>query len=155
METVRLRQYRPADKDAIWQLHVEGLKQTGSFVDNRKYDQDVLNIQETYLKNGGEFFVAFLNNKVVGMGGLVKMDNQTAEIMRLRVNIDYQRQGIGTLILNSLIKRAKELGYKRIVLDTTENMHAAKHLYEKYGFKEFKRGRAAHLESIFYELELK
>ena len=27
-------------------------------------------------------------------------------------------------------------------------------LYEKHGFKEFKRGRAGHLESVFYELEL-
>lgn len=154
MEKIQLRQYQPSDQNAIWQLHIDGLNQTGSFVDNRKYDQDVLHIKETYLDNGGEFFVASLNNKVVGMGGLLKADNQTAEVKRMRVNINYQRQGIGSFILENLIQKAKELGYKKLVLDTTVNMNAAKRLYEKHGFREFKRGRAGHLESIFYELEL-
>lgn len=151
---MKLRQYKPTDQDAIWQLHVDGLKQTGSWIDNRKYDQDVLNIKETYLDNGGEFFVALLDDKVVGMGGFSKIDDQTAEVRRMRVNVDYQGQGIGSSILENLIKKAKELGYKKLELDTTENMLAAQRLYEKFGFKEFKRGRAGHLESIFYELGL-
>ena len=154
MENLQLRQYEASDQDAVWQLHVDGLKQTGSYIDNRKYDEDMLDIKGTYLNNGGEFFVASLDNKVVGMGGLLKMDNEIAEVKRMRVNIDYQKKGIGSLILESLIKRARELGFKKLELDTTENMHAAKRLYEGHGFKEFKRGRAGHLESIFYRLEL-
>jgi ribosomal protein S18 acetylase RimI-like enzyme len=154
MENLQLRQYEASDQDAVWQLHVDGLKQTGSYIDNRKYDEDMLDIKGTYLNNGGEFFVASLDNKVVGMGGLLKMNNEIAEVKRMRVNLDYQQKGIGSLILKSLIKKAKELGYKKLELDTTENMDAAKRLYEKHGFKEFKRGRAGHLESIFYELEL-
>lgn len=154
MKNLQLRQYQTSDQDNVWQLHVDGLKQTDSYIDNREYDQDMLNIKNTYLDNGGEFFVASLDNKVVGMGGLLKMNNEIAEVKRMRVNIDYQQKGIGSLILESLIKRAKELGYKKLELDTTENMAAAKRLYEKHGFKEFKRGKAGHLESIFYELEL-
>jgi len=88
------------------------------------------------------------------MKGFLKIDNRTAEVRCMRVNIDYQKQGIGSFILENLIKKAKELGYKKLELDTIENMHAAQRLYEKFGFKEFKRGRAGHLESIFYELEL-
>jgi len=154
MQNLQLRQYKTSDQDAVWQLHVDGLKQTGSYIDNRKYDEDMLNIEGTYLDNGGEFFVASFDNKVVGMGGLLKMNNKIAEVKRMRVNIAYQQKGIGSLIIEILIKRAKELGYKKLELDTTENMHAAKRLYEKHGFKEFKRGRAGHLESIFYELDL-
>ncbi len=155
MPAPQLRQYQPSDQATVWQLHVDGLKQTGSFVDDRKYDQDLLDIEKTYLKNGGEFLVALLDNKVVGMGGFSKIDDQTAEVRRMRVNADYQGQGIGSLILETLIQKAKDLGYKKLELDTTVNMKAAIQLYEKHGFKEFKRGRAGHLESIFYELELK
>ena len=154
MKNLQLRQYKTSDQDAVWQLHVDGLKQTSSYIDNRKYDEDMLSIKDTYLNNGGEFFVVSLDNKVVGMGGLLKMDNEIAEVKRMRVNIDFQQKGIGSLILENLIRRAKELGYKKLELDTTENMDAAKRLYEKHGFKEFKRGRAGHLESIFYELWL-
>lgn len=154
MNNLQLRQYEATDQDAVWQLHVDGLKQTGSYVDNRKYDQDMLDIKGTYLNNGGEFFVASLDNKVVGMGGLLKMDNEIAEVKRMRVDLNYQQKGIGSSILENLITKAKDLGYKKLELDTTENMNAAKRLYEKYGFKEFKRGRAGHLESIFYELKL-
>jgi ribosomal protein S18 acetylase RimI-like enzyme len=154
MKEVKLRQYESSDQEAVWQLHVDGLNQTGSFVDDRKYDQDLLSIKKTYLEKGSEFFVASLNKQVIGMGALRKIDNQTAEIKRMRVNIAHQNQGIGSLILDSLIQRAKELGYKRLILDTTENQNAAKRLYEKRGFKEFKRGKAAHLETIYYELVL-
>jgi ribosomal protein S18 acetylase RimI-like enzyme len=154
MLNIKLRQYQTPDQDAVWQLHVDGLKQTDSYIDNRKYDEDMLDIKGTYLDNAGEFFVVSLDNKVVGMGGLLKMNNEIAEVKRMRVNSAYQKKGIGSSILESLIKRAEELGYKKLELDTTENMDAARRLYEKYGFKEFKRGRAGHLESIFYELEL-
>jgi ribosomal protein S18 acetylase RimI-like enzyme len=154
MKKIELRQYGTSDQDAAWDLHVDGLKQTGSFVDDRKYDQDLFTIKETYLDKGGEFFVALLNNEIIGMGGLLKVNNQTAEVKRMRVSIKYQNQSIGSLILESLIQKAKKLGYKKIVLDTTENMLAAQRLYEKFGFKEFKRGRSAHLEAIFYELTI-
>jgi len=155
VKNLQLRQYQFVDQDTVWQLHVDGLNQTGSFVDDRKYDQDVLHIKETYLDNGGEFLVALLDNKIVGMGGLLKMDDQTAEVKRMRVDVNYQGQGIGSFILEKLIQKAKELGYKKLELDTTENMIAAQRLYEKFGFKEFKRGRAGHLESIFYELDIR
>lgn len=151
---IQLRQYQDTDQDTVWQLHVDGLNQTGSFVNNPKHDQDLLNIKETYLSHKGEFLIALINNKIIGMGAFRKVDNQTAEIKRMRVNREHQGKGIGTLILSSLIQKAKERGYKKLILDTSTNQAAAKHLYEKRGFKEFKRGKTEHLENIFYELEL-
>ena len=91
---------------------------------------------------------------MVGMGALRKIDGNTAEIKRMRVEIKLQRQGIGLLILNYLIGRAKELGYTRIVLDTSTNQIAAMRLYEKSGFKEYQRGEIAHLHMIYYEMIL-
>lgn len=99
MQNLHLRQYQSSDQDAVWQLHVTGLEQTGSYIDNRKYDEDMLNIKDTYLNDGGEFFVATLDNKLIGMGGLLKTDNEIAAVKRMRVNINYLT--IGDWLINS------------------------------------------------------
>lgn len=154
MEKIQLRQYRPSDQDIVWKLHVEGLKQTGSFLNDMSYNQDLLHIKETYLDNKGEFFMATLDDQVVGIGALKRIDDTTAEIKRMRVDIKHQRQGIGSMILEKLIEKAHELGYKKIILDTSENQKAAIMLYEKRGFKVYKRGKVASLNTIYYELNL-
>lgn len=151
---VVLRQYKDSDKDAIWQLHVDGLNQTGSFIFNPELDSDFENIKGTYIKNDGDFFVASLENTIIGMGALRKVDFSTAEIKRMRVNIKHQRKGLGSIILKKLIERAKELGYKKLTLDTSEKQNVAKHLYEKYGFRECDRKKFGDHETIFYELEI-
>ncbi|MDD4901874.1 MAG: GNAT family N-acetyltransferase [Patescibacteria group bacterium] len=152
MSKIKLRRYRTSDQDTVLRLHVEGLKQTESFLDDPKYNQDFSNIKEIYLNNRGEFLMAMLNDEIIGMGALRKINEQTAEIKRMRVDLKYQRQGIGSTILDRLIDRARELGYEKIILDTNTNQAAARRLYEKYGFKEYKRGSVAHLQTIYYEL---
>ena len=49
----------------------------------------------------------------------------------MRVDITHQHRGVGTIILERLIKRAKELGYKKVIIDATENQKVAQQLYEK------------------------
>ncbi|KKT34617.1 MAG: GCN5-related N-acetyltransferase [Parcubacteria group bacterium GW2011_GWA2_44_12] len=153
-KTVSLRQYEASDKEAVWQLHVNGLNQTGSFIFDPALDADFENIKENYLCNGGEFFVVSLNDEVIAMGALRKVDEKTAEVKRMRVKNQYQRQGIGSMMLESLIQRAKELGYKKLILDTSERQSGAKRLYEKYGFSEYKRARLNDHTIIYYELTL-
>ncbi|MFH1089824.1 MAG: GNAT family N-acetyltransferase [Candidatus Uhrbacteria bacterium] len=154
METPSLRQFQESDKDDVKQLHIEGLKQTGSYIDDSELDIDLENIRETYTNSGGEFLVVSLENKIIGMGALRKVDDETAEIKRMRVAINYQGHGVGSLILDRLIEKARELGYKKIILDTNEKQEAARRLYEKKGFKEFKRKKTSELELVFYELDI-
>jgi ribosomal protein S18 acetylase RimI-like enzyme len=117
-------------------------------------DADFEDIQGVYVDNQGEFFVASLNGEIVGMGALRKVDAQTGEVKRMRVHHTHQRQGIGAMMLASLIQRAKELGYKKLVLDTSQRQVGAQRLYEKYGFREYKRTeRDGHI-IIYYELPL-
>ncbi len=50
--------------------------------------------------------------------------------------------------------RARELGFKRLILDTTTEQAPAQGLYNKLGFRETCRRTARDLEIIFYEREL-
>ncbi len=55
------------------------------------------------------------------------------------------------MILQRLIKRAKELGYKKLILDTLERQDFAQRLYEKYGFQRSGKGEGG---IVFYALEI-
>ncbi len=155
MENIILRQFEEKDEEAIYNLHIEGLKQSESFIDDPKardqLDQDLKRIREEYIENGGEFFVATMNDEVVGMGALRKINDATAEIKRMRVKPELQGKGIGGLILDKLIEKAKELDYKKLLLDTSTKQIVAQKLYESRGFKESKRGKIHGQETIYYQ----
>jgi len=158
MENIKLRQFEEKDQEAIYNLHIKALKQSESFIDNPKVreqlDQDLKRIREEYINNHGEFFVAMIDNKVVGMGALRKINKTTAELKRMRVEPAFQSKGIGGLILDKLIERAKELDYKKLRLDTTVKQIVAQRLYESRGFKVHDRGKIYGQEAIYYQLDI-
>lgn len=51
------------------------------------------------------------------------------------VNLDYQRLGIGTELLNGLLAHAKNIGVKRVSLNVAQNKPEVRRLYEKVGFE--------------------
>jgi len=141
MSKVLLRQFEEQDQDAVYALHLLGLKQTGSYIENPEardeWDKDLLNIRETYLNGEGEFLVAHSGVKIVGMGALRKHDARTAEIKRMRVDPEFQGIGIGGRIL-----------------DTSVMQVPAQHLYESRGFELYKRDIQYGQGMMYYEKEL-
>jgi amino-acid N-acetyltransferase len=61
-----------------------------------------------------EFLVAEKDGVVVGCGALHVLWEDLAEVRTVAVAQDFHKQGIGHLILNEIIKRAREVGVKRI-----------------------------------------
>ena len=77
-----------------------------------------------------DFFVAQKNKKVVGTGRL-----KGEKIATLYVDPKYQRNGIGTLIINYLIKRARRKNLGKVYV---ESLLQSVSFYEKKGFKKTK-----------------
>ncbi|NOY35344.1 MAG: GNAT family N-acetyltransferase, partial [bacterium] len=88
-----IRRYKDSDRSIVWRLHVNGLNQTGTFILNPKLDSDFEAIKDIYINKSGEFLIASLDKEIVGMGALKKVDNKTAEIKRIRVDINHQQKG--------------------------------------------------------------
>jgi ribosomal-protein-alanine N-acetyltransferase len=78
-------------------------------------------------------FVAILaDNTVIGFGIIVVYDNiQEAHIINLAVDINWQNQGIGSLLLQHLMNNK----VNKIFLEVNVNNLAAISLYEKFHFK--------------------
>ncbi len=154
MSSLEIRRYLDSDKDAVWELHVMGLKQTDAYGGDGPWDDDLHNIASHYFENEGEFLVGEFQGRLAAMGAFRKTGEKEAEIKRMRTHPDFQGQGFGQQIYTALEAKARELGYRRLHLDTGANLSPAQKLYLKNGFIETHRG-AVDLEIpipvIFYE----
>ena len=72
----------------------------------------------------------------------------------MRVHPACQRQGLGQAIMNALEKRALEMGYSKLCLDTTTKQIPAQRLAEKNGFEKIGTRKVRSLELILYEKTL-
>lgn len=121
-----------------------------------RWEKDFENIEGVYLSNRGGFLVGTLDNKIIAMGGLRKMTEDIVELRRMRVDPIFQRKGYGQMILDALEKRAKELGYKVIQLNTSLKQIPAQKIYEKNGYVEIKREKEGWIvDNIIYQKEIK
>lgn len=151
---LRVRQYARGDADAVWSLHNSALNDVGAHAGDGPWDDDLHRIEESYLEAGGEFLVAELDGRIVAMGALLRSDDQRAEIKRMRVAPDVQRQGYGRTILRLLEQRARDLGYSVLHLDTTTKQESAQGLYRQHGFQEVGSGSHGDFELILFEKRL-
>ncbi|MDQ4048226.1 MAG: GNAT family N-acetyltransferase [Actinomycetota bacterium] len=152
---MRLRRYRDEDREAVWHLHNLALEHAGAHGGSGPWDDDLNAIAETYLERGGEFLVGLEGRQIVAMGALRRCDADCAELKRMRVHPAVQRRGLGRHLLHRLEERALELGYRRLVLDTTVRQQAAQALYRKEGYQETGRRRAGAFELIFFEKQVR
>ncbi|GAA4593878.1 GNAT family N-acetyltransferase [Planotetraspora phitsanulokensis] len=138
---LKIRQYRWSDLDAVWTLHQIGLAQVGLLPgDGVYYDDDFPRISEVYLADRGDFLIGEVAGfGIVAMGGLRRVDEETAEMCRLRVHPGHQRRGYGGQIMAALEQRAGQLGYSLLRGDTTLQQVAAVELYRKSGWRELRR----------------
>lgn len=83
-------------------------------------------------------------NKIIGYVGLYKVFNQ-GDITNIAVLKEYQGRGIGKMLMNAIIKKAKEREIDDIMLEVRESNQKAITLYEKTGFA------SAGIRKNFYE----
>ena len=151
---MQIRRYQDSDHPQVLCLHRVTLAAVGADAGPGPWDDDLDQIEQTYLTARGEFIVGLLDDRVVAMGALRRVGEQTAELNRMRVSPELQRQGFGRRILLALEARARELGYTAIVLDTTERQAGAIALHRTEGYLETGRGELAGLSTVFFRKTL-
>ena len=150
-QTLRVRRYGAGDREPVLRLHDVAMRGTGIHLGEGHWYDDLREIEDVYLRNGGEFLVGTLGGDVVAMGAVKKTTDDRAEIKYMRVDPKFQRRGFGRTMLEVLERRAIELGYETLHLDTAVRQRAARRLYESNGYREVRRGRKGHIDCVFYE----
>jgi ribosomal protein S18 acetylase RimI-like enzyme len=92
---------------------------------------------------------------IAGCVALRKFSEGVCEMKRLYVQPAFRAQRIGRLLAQSVIERARHVGYARMVLDTLSSLKAAIALYETLGFRHISAYRHNPFpDAVFMELEL-
>jgi len=151
---MQVRRYRASDHDAVWDLHNIALNEVGAHAGNGPWDDDLHRIEAEYLDAGGEFYVGFIEGRIVAMGALKRLSDTRAEICRMRVHPDVQRRGLGMRVLSKLEQRARELNFRTLTLQTTAGQVGAIGMYRKAGYEEVAKGRKLGFEVMAFEKRL-
>ncbi len=145
---MKLEQAITPDKIEIMQLY-QSLRDTPGWNDIPDYVEDYPSIKdvENDIKNKELYCIKNKYKKIIALCALSSTSeynnldcwsdkvNKWSDIMRVAVSKDYQRKGIGKLLIGYIIDEAKKLKYEGIRLVTAKNNNAAIALYTKMGFK--------------------
>ncbi|NII40574.1 GNAT superfamily N-acetyltransferase [Curtobacterium flaccumfaciens] len=84
---------------------------------------------------GGVVLVARLGSEVIGCVGLAPHAVDEFELVKMAVDPDHQGHGTGRQLIRAAIDRARDLGARRVLLETNSTLTSAIHLYETTGFR--------------------
>jgi putative acetyltransferase len=101
-------------------------------------DADLNDIENSYLRSGGCFDVlADANGAIIGSVGLYPIDSVTCELRKMYLSQQVRGQGQGKRLLEHALARAKDIGFRRVVLETASMLEEAIALYRRYGFRPY------------------
>ncbi len=103
-------------------------------------DRELAELPGDYAPPRGLMLLAWVDGALAGCGAfrsLPEVDIANAcEMKRLYVRRAFRRFGLGRIVAQALIDRATQAGYSSMLLDTLDDMEAARELYRSLGFRE-------------------
>jgi ribosomal protein S18 acetylase RimI-like enzyme len=128
------------DLDATRVIFREYAAQLGVDLCFQGFEAELQGLPGEYSAPGGALLLAYVDGALAGCGAfraLRDVDYANAcEMKRLYVRRAFRRFGLGRRLAQALIDRAVESGYSAMLLDTLDDMEAARGLYESLGFEE-------------------
>lgn len=106
----------------------------------QNFDQELAALPGDYAGPGGVLLVAMVDGQPAGCGALRALPEadypNACEMKRLFVRHAFRRFGLGRLLAQQLMDLATQAGYSSMLLDTLDEMEAARGLYASLGFEE-------------------
>jgi putative acetyltransferase len=93
---------------------------------------------DTYARHRARYFVAVLDNVVVGGAGVAPLgdgESTVCELQRMYLQPLNRGQGAGTMLLSACLDAARELSFTHCYAETISEMAGAISFYERHGFQ--------------------
>ena len=104
------------------------------------FDSELAGLPGDYAAPGGHLLLAYVGNELAGCGAIRparEADYANAcEMKRLYVRPRFRGFRLGRVLAEALLDEARRAGYSAMLLDTLDDMEAARALYEDLGFKD-------------------
>jgi putative acetyltransferase len=138
------------------ELFLEYAQSLGFSLCFQNFDTELAGLPGDYAPPEGRLLLAQWEGKLAGCGALHKLETGICEMKRLYLRPNFRGKGIGRVMAERLISDAREIGYRRMRLDTVAPvMQDAVAMYRRLGFKEITPYRENPMAGTLYmELEL-
>lgn len=136
---IRIVDYTPAFQGDFRSLNEEWIS---TYFTMEAADYKALDHPEEYiLDKGGHIYIALYDGVAVGACALIRMDDTMFELAKMAVSPKVQGKGIGFLLGEAAIARARALGASKLYLESNTRLKPAIQLYYKLGFQRLVNGR--------------
>ena len=121
----------------IFQEYADAL---GIDLDFQGFAAELSTLPGEYAPPRGAMLLALIDGQVAGCCALRPLDTanypNAAEMKRLYVRKPFRRFGLGRQLAEAILDAARAAGYHSVLLDTLDDMEAARQLYAELGFEE-------------------
>ncbi len=154
--SVKIRLATNRDAPLIKQLVFSVLTEFGLTPDPEGLDEDLNDVESTYLASGGLFEVVESGDgAIVGTAGLVIRTDGKAELRKMYLRKDFRGRGLGRILLERMLNHARAKGVRVVELETNSSLQSAVRLYRAYGFELVNRAPISWRCDQVYQLSLR
>jgi DNA-binding MarR family transcriptional regulator/N-acetylglutamate synthase-like GNAT family acetyltransferase len=129
----------PQVGDLGWIVHRQGALYWQEYGYDERFEALCAEIVAKFVQNldakREQCWIAEKDEEIVGSVFLVKESEKTAKLRLLYVEPSARGLGIGARLVAECVRFARQAGYEKIVLWTQSELDAARHVYEKAGFR--------------------
>ena len=100
---------------------------------------DKRNLKKLVYQKHNDYFVLEEDNKIIGYSMLRTFGSFKKPTYGGIIDKDYRGKGYGESLLRNTLEKAKELGFKNVLLKVHDKNSKAIKLYNKVGFREIKK----------------
>jgi len=106
----------------------------------QNFEAELADLPGDYAPPAGQLLLAWVDGELAGCGALRALPDcdyaNACEMKRLYVRPAFRRFGLGRVLAQALFDDARRAGYSVMLLDTLDDMEAARGLYTTLGFEE-------------------
>ena len=142
---MHIRPIEPRDNPAVAGLVRGNLEKYGLNIPGTAYCDPMLDNLSMYYSKKPEdmcyYVLADDGNCTVGGAGLERFSGfeACAELQKLYLAEDYKGKGYGRMLLEYIEEKAREMGFRRMYLETHSALIEALRLYEKAGYRRIEK----------------
>ena len=142
------------DGKEILELVSTVLNSYGLTVSKDSTDSDLSNLEENYFTRHGWFEVIEHDNRIIGSFGIYPVNSNTCELRKMYLHPQHQGNGLGKVMMETALEKARELGYSEMILETNSRLKKANELYTGFGFQFYTPKELSHRCDLALRLEL-
>ena len=139
---ITIRNIQQVDNPFLAKIVKDTLAEFGANHPNTVYyDPTTDALYELFQRKGAGYFVAEVNNEIVGGGGIyptIGLPGDTCELVKMYLLPQARGLGLGRTLIEKSLAFAKETGYKKVYLESMPELKQALKVYAKFGFEYLK-----------------